>query len=60
MAVTGTRRLLFAAAACGAVLALAASADRGLAAGLDRRAFEAVRARRGPVAAPARSRSPAS
>jgi undecaprenyl-diphosphatase len=50
MAVTGTRRLLPAAAACGAVLALAASADHGLAAGLDRRAFEAVRARRGPGA----------
>jgi undecaprenyl-diphosphatase len=50
MAVTGTRRLLPAAAACGAVLALAASADHGVAAGLDRRAFEAVRARRGPGA----------
>jgi undecaprenyl-diphosphatase len=50
MAVTGTRRLLPAAAAAGAVLALAYSADHGLAAGLDRRAFEAVRARRGPGA----------
>jgi undecaprenyl-diphosphatase len=50
MAVTGIWRVLPAAAACGAVLALAASADHGLAAGLDRRAFEAVRARRGPGA----------
>jgi undecaprenyl-diphosphatase len=50
VAVTGTRRLLFAATACGAALVLAASADHGLAAGLDRRAFEAVRARRGPGA----------
>jgi membrane-associated phospholipid phosphatase len=48
--VTGTRRLLPAAAAYGAVLVLAYSADHGLAAGLDRRAFEAVRARRGPGA----------
>jgi undecaprenyl-diphosphatase len=50
MAVTGTRRLLFAAAVCGAVLVLASSADHGLAADMDRRAFEAVRARRGPGA----------
>jgi membrane-associated phospholipid phosphatase len=50
MAMTATRRLLPAAAACGAVLVLASSADHGLAAGLDRRAFEAVRAHRGPGA----------
>jgi membrane-associated phospholipid phosphatase len=50
VAVTGTHRLLRAAAAYGAVLVLAYSADHGLAAGLDRRAFEAVRARRGPGA----------
>jgi membrane-associated phospholipid phosphatase len=49
-AVTGARRLLPAAAAYGAVLVLAHSADHGLAVGLDRRAFEAVRARRGPGA----------
>jgi membrane-associated phospholipid phosphatase len=47
---TGARRLLPAAAACGAVLVLASSADDGLAAGLDGRAFEAVRVHRGPVA----------
>jgi membrane-associated phospholipid phosphatase len=50
MAVTGLRRLLPAAASCGAVLALAYSAQHGLSASLDRRAFEAVRARRGPGA----------
>jgi membrane-associated phospholipid phosphatase len=50
MAVTGSRRLLPAAAAHGAVLVLAYSADHGLTADLDRRAFEAVRARRSPGA----------
>ena len=50
MALTGARRLLPTAAAGGAVLVLAFCADHGLAAGLDRRAFEAVRARRGPGA----------
>jgi membrane-associated phospholipid phosphatase len=50
MAVMGTRRLLSAAAACGAVVALAYCADHGPAADLDRRAFEAVRTRRGPSA----------
>jgi hypothetical protein len=49
-ALTGTRRLLPTAAAYGAVLVLAYAADHGLAAGLDRRAFEAVRTRRGPGA----------
>jgi undecaprenyl-diphosphatase len=49
-AVAAIRRLLPAAAACGAVLLLASSADHGLAAAPDRRAFEAVRARRGPGA----------
>jgi len=44
---SGTRRLLAAAAACGAVVVLASSADHGLLAGADRRAFEVVRARRG-------------
>jgi undecaprenyl-diphosphatase len=48
--VTGARRLLPAAAACSAVLVLASSADDGLAAGLDGRAFETVRGHRGPVA----------
>jgi undecaprenyl-diphosphatase len=50
MAVTGIRRLLPAAGACGAVLALASCVDHGPAADLDRLAFEAVRARRGPGA----------
>lgn len=47
---TGTRRLAAAAAAFGAVVLLASSADRGRLASLDRRAFEAVRARRSPGA----------
>jgi undecaprenyl-diphosphatase len=50
MAVTGIRRLLPAAAAWGAVIALAYCADHGPAADLDRRAFEAVRACRRPSA----------
>lgn len=45
---TDTRRLAAAAAAFGAVLLLASSADRGRLASLDRRAFEAVRGRRSP------------
>jgi membrane-associated phospholipid phosphatase len=49
-ALTGARRLFPAAAAYGALLVLAYSADHGLAAELDRRAFEAVRTRRGPGA----------
>jgi membrane-associated phospholipid phosphatase len=49
MAVTGSGRLAAAAAAFGAVVLLASSADRGRLAGLDRRAFEAVRSRRRPA-----------
>lgn len=44
------RRLPAAVAALGAVVLLATSADHGRLAELDRRAFEAVRARRGPRA----------
>lgn len=44
------RRLTAAAAAFAAVAILASAADRGWLAGADRRAFEAVRARRGPAA----------
>ncbi len=43
------QRVPAAAAAFGAVIALAAAAERGRLAGADRRAFEAVRARRGPT-----------
>jgi membrane-associated phospholipid phosphatase len=43
------RRLLVAVAVCGAVPVLAAYADHGPLSGLDRRAFAAVRARRGPA-----------
>ena len=50
MAVTEPRRLLPAAAAFGAVLALARSADYGRASSADRRVFEAVRTHRDPRA----------
>jgi membrane-associated phospholipid phosphatase len=48
MAVTGLRRMAAAAVAFGALAVLASSADHGWLAGADRRAFEAVRGRRGP------------
>lgn len=50
MAASRVWRLLPAIAACAAAPVLAAWADHGPLAGLDRRAFEAVRARRGPGA----------
>jgi membrane-associated phospholipid phosphatase len=50
MAVTGAGRTTAAAAAFGAVMVLASSADRGRLADADQRVFEAVRARRGPTA----------
>lgn len=50
MAVTAVRRLTAAAAAFSGVAVLASAADRGWLAEADRRAFEAVRTRRGPAA----------
>ncbi|HEY7261636.1 MAG TPA: phosphatase PAP2 family protein [Trebonia sp.] len=50
MAVTTARRLSAAAAALAGVAVLASAADRGWLARADRRAFEAVRTRRGPAA----------
>jgi len=50
MAVTAARRLAVAAAAFAGVAVLASAADRGWLAHADRRAFEAVRTRRGPAA----------
>jgi membrane-associated phospholipid phosphatase len=49
MAASGIRRLLVAVAVGGAVPVLAACADHGPLSDLDRRAFAAVRARRGPA-----------
>jgi membrane-associated phospholipid phosphatase len=49
MAVTAARQLVTAAAAFAGVAVLAAAADRGWLADADRRAFEAVRTRRGPA-----------
>jgi undecaprenyl-diphosphatase len=50
VAVTTARRLSAAAAALAGVAVLASAADRGWLARADRRAFEAVRTRRGPAA----------
>jgi membrane-associated phospholipid phosphatase len=50
MAVTTARQLAVAAAAFAGVAVLASAADRGWLADADRRAFEAVRTRRGPAA----------
>lgn len=50
MAVTTARQLSAAAAAFAGVVVLAAAADQGWLADADRRAFEAVRTRRGPAA----------
>jgi len=50
MAMTGWRRIAVAAPAFAAAAALAPAADHGWLAGADRRAFEAVRARRGETA----------
>lgn len=50
MAVTNARQLVTAAAAFAGVAVLASAADRGWLADVDRRAFEAVRTRRGPAA----------
>jgi len=50
MAMTGARRIAVAAAAFAAAAALAPAADHGWLADVDRRVFEAVRARRGATA----------